>query len=200
MNKSTTNTLIYLKSFLFYKRFIISFFILFNFILWIRNFNYFYEFIKISDSFYSGFYNAFLSVYDVTSTYDTKSLVIILTSITLSSINISLLLKYLDFQKHIQNEVRKLMAENNSKNLARTNSSKNNTLKKQNSLTSFAIFLAFIASHCASCGAALFGSFISLAFLSYLPFGGLEVGVISILVLTYTNYDLIKKINNPYVC
>ena len=196
MNKNVTNTLTYLKSFLFYKRFIISFFVLTNIILWAKNFNYFYEFIKISDSFYSGFYNAFLSVYDVTSTYDTKSLIIIFTSIILSSINISLLLKYLALQKNSQKEV----VNSTHKNNINKNISKNNSTKKQSTFISGAVFLAFIASHCASCGAALFGSFISLAFLSYLPFGGLEVGVISILVLTYTNYDLIKKINNPYVC
>ena len=175
MNFKDSNFISYIKTFTFYKRFLISFFILANIILWLQNYSFFFQLIKIGGS----FFDALLSVYDIASTYTTVNFILIATSLILSSFNISLLLHYTDLLKKI--------------------STKTST-KKHNALVSSGIFLATLASHCASCGAALFGSFISLAFLSYLPFGGLEIGVLSILVLLYSNYSLIKKINNPYIC
>ena len=180
MQKEESNTSKYLKTKLFYIRFFSCFFIFANVILWSTNFSYFYELIKIGGN----FTDAVSSVYDISNTYSLKSFIIIFSSMVLSSFNIALLLEYISMQK---------VYITNSKNNISDN-------KKQNTLVSTAVFLSVIASHCASCGAVLFGGLISLSFMSALPYGGIEVGVISLLVLTYVNYNMIKKINNPYVC
>lgn len=156
-------------------RFFVSFFVLLNLIFWLKNYAYFSELYKIG----GGFWDSFVSVYDISNTWTTTNFLIIIFTTILSSINISLLLEFTSLQNSLKIKTK---------------------VKKENFLISSAITLAVLASHCASCGVILLGSFVSLGFLSYLPYGGVELSVLAIMILLWTIYNLIKKINNPYVC
>ena len=161
----------YLKSFIFYKRFLLSFFIISNFVLWVANFIYFYDLLKIGGN----FFDAVSTIYDISNTYNIKTFSILFISIFLFSLNIALLLKYISIK----------------------DKSKNNLESKISLLTMFFILLT---AQCFSCSVAILGSLVSLSFLAYLPFAGLELSVAGIFILVYNNIILIRKINNPYVC
>ena len=164
----------YISTKIFYKRFIIAFVIMANVLLWVTNFKYFYELLKIGGN----LSDAVLTVYDIGSTYSLQSFIIMLITLAFSSINISLMLEYVKLQRDM-----------NSK-----------TKRRNSSMTAGAIGLAMLASHCASCGAVIFGGIISVSYLALLPFGGLELGIIGIIILVYANHYMIKKLNNPYTC
>jgi len=61
-----------------------------------------------------------------------------------------------------------------------------------------------VSASCASCGSFIIGSLVGLSassvFLSYLPYQGLELGVIGILILLWSVITTIKKIRSPIVC
>jgi putative exporter of polyketide antibiotics len=148
----------------------------FNITMIIKNFSYAYEGYKLDFS----FTDIINTIYDVTNTFSNfYTLLFLIISIIVSSFNISLLLKYIKIIKKAN--------ESGAQKLS---------VKK----LGIGMTLAMLATHCASCGAALFGGLISLSFLSYLPFAGYELGLLGIIVLIYTSYDIIKKLNNPYVC
>lgn len=170
MNK---NTISLFKSASFYFKFFLIFIILLHIFLLFKNFNF------ILDSFSIGlpFSDVASGFYDFKNTFLGFSLYLFFINLFLAAINITLLLEYLKLQNNNLNKSSKSKAK-----------------------LSFALFISYLATHCASCGAALFGGLISISFVSLLPFGGLEFYFLSILILLYLNYDIIKKINNPYVC
>lgn len=112
------------------------------------------------------------TIYDISNTFDFYTLLITLLSTLLISISLIMLHEYLKLQREVKGA------------------------KK----IGLSMILAIIASHCASCGVAIFGGLISLSLLASLPFGGKEIGILAILVLLYTIYDMNKKLNHPYVC
>jgi hypothetical protein len=112
------------------------------------------------------------TIYDISNTFNFYNLIITLVSTLLISISLIMLYQYLVLEKGVTG------------------------IKKIGT----GMILAIIASHCASCGAAILGGLISVSLLTALPFAGNEIGVLAIFVLLYTIYDMNNKLNNPYVC
>lgn len=172
---SNNNFLEYIKTKIFWVRFFISFFVLINLIFWLKNYNYFWELYKLTGN----FFDSIPTVYDISNTFTGGGVVMIMITTILSSLNIAMLLEFISLQGKLN--IKK-------------------DVKKENIFVTGAIALAVLASHCASCGVIIIGSFLSLGFLSSLPYGGQELGILAIVILLYTIYNLYKKINNPYVC
>ena len=164
----------------FWVYFVLIFLVTSHLFLLVQNYSFLIEASRIGIS----LTDSFSTIYDFFNSYTKISFYILLTTLIISSFNLSLFIEYFRIQKNInENEI------NNSR-------SKNHNGKKMG----VAMTLAYVASNCASCGAVLFGGIISASFLTYLPFGGVEFGVLAILVMIYVAYDIIKKLNNPYVC
>lgn len=66
------------------------------------------------------------------------------------------------------------------------------------------IILSFIGVGCASCGSVILSSFIGLsataAFIGFLPLGGLEIGLLSLVLLGWSIVSVTKKIQDPLLC
>lgn len=60
--------------------------------------------------------------------------------------------------------------------------------------------LAIIGTHCASCGSAILTGIFGSSLATVLPLGGVEFGILSIVILSYSIFKINKKLNNPYVC
>ncbi len=62
----------------------------------------------------------------------------------------------------------------------------------------------FFSIGCAACGTFILSSLLTVGsasiFLSFLPFGGQELGFIGIGLLSYAIYSLLKKLQQPLVC
>jgi hypothetical protein len=68
-------------------------------------------------------------------------------------------------------------------------------------LASVGIFLGILAPGCAACGIGLLSVFgIGAATLSLLPFDGLEISILSILILGFVTFKITKDINKGIVC
>lgn len=181
-NFGKSNTEKYIMTTRFWIYFVLIFLVTSHLFLFIQNFSFILESSRIGIS----LFDSVPTIYDFFNTYTKVSFYILLTTLIISSFNLSLLIEYFRIQKNI--------AENIS--IDKVNGGKNHSGKKMG----VAMTLAYVASHCASCGAVLFGGLISASFLTYLPFGGVEFGVLAIIVMIYVAYDIIKKLNNPYVC
>ena len=76
--------------------------------------------------------------------------------------------------------------------------------KKKSILGIFGIFLSVLGFSCISCGIGLLASILSLFGLSslslYFPLHGLEFGFLGIIVINITNYLVLKRIKNPFIC
>ncbi len=73
--------------------------------------------------------------------------------------------------------------------------------KKGGALATVGIFLGIIAPGCSACGVGILSVLgISSATLSFLPFGGFELIIISILVMIYSVYKITYDINRGIVC
>lgn len=76
--------------------------------------------------------------------------------------------------------------------------------KKKSLLGMIGVFFSVLGFSCLSCGIGLLASILSLFGLSslslYFPLHGLEFGFIGIIMINITNYLLLKKIKNPFVC
>ena len=76
--------------------------------------------------------------------------------------------------------------------------------KKKSFLGIVGIFISVLGLSCATCGIGLLASLLSLFGLSelviYFPLHGLEFGFLGLLVLNISNYILLKRIKNPYIC
>lgn len=67
--------------------------------------------------------------------------------------------------------------------------------------SSVGIFLGVMAPGCAACGIGLLSAFgLSAAFLSFLPYEGLELSILSIGILSFSVYKITKSINKGNVC
>lgn len=70
--------------------------------------------------------------------------------------------------------------------------------------SSFGLVLGIIGVGCASCGSLFVLSLLTFlgvgGILSALPLHGEEFGIIGVLLLLYSNYSVMKKINDPLVC
>ena len=172
MNKS--NTLAYIMTTRFWIYFVLIFLVTSHLFLIIQNYSFLLEASRIGIP----LTDSFSTIYDFFNSYTKTSFYILLTTLIISSFNLSLFIEYFRIQKNISEKI------------------KNNNGKKMG----VAMTLAYVASHCASCGAVLIGGLISTSFLTYLPFGGSEFGIVAIIVMIYVLYDIIKKLNNPYVC
>ena len=63
------------------------------------------------------------------------------------------------------------------------------------------IFLGILAPGCVSCGVGLLSLFgISAAALTLLPFDGLELSILAILILGFSSFKITKDINKGIVC
>ncbi len=177
-----SNTLLYIKIKTFWIYFVVIFLISSHLFLLVQNFSFILESTRIGIS----LFDSVPTIYDFFNAYTKLAFFILLATLIISSFNISLLIEYFRLQKNALD----LNSRVDNKNI------KNHSGKKMGA----SMTLAYVASHCASCGAVLFGGLISASFLAYLPFGGAELGVIGILIMLYVSYDIIKKLNNPYVC
>lgn len=76
--------------------------------------------------------------------------------------------------------------------------------KKKGVLSMIGLFFSVVGFSCISCGIGLLASILSLFGLSslalYFPLHGLEFGFLGIITMNFTNYLLLKRIKNPYVC
>ncbi len=72
------------------------------------------------------------------------------------------------------------------------------TIGKTSIFASIGIFIGVLAPGCAACGVGLLSLFgLSAAFLSFLPFGGLEISILSIGLILFS---IVKISNNMYTC
>ena len=73
--------------------------------------------------------------------------------------------------------------------------------KKIGIIASIGIFIGVLAPGCAACGVGLLAVFgISAAILSLLPFAGLEISILAIIILTYSINKILEKIKNGNAC
>lgn len=106
-------------------------------------------------------------------------LLMILVTVTLFGINVSLLVYHIKTQKKV------LLSQNSG-------------------LSAAGLILGIIGVGCASCGSLILFSLASFvgagSFLSILPLGGEEFGLLGIALLLVSNYLILKKISAPKVC
>jgi|TARA_Y100000310_G_scaffold91480_1_gene88836 hypothetical protein len=63
------------------------------------------------------------------------------------------------------------------------------------------IFLGVLAPGCAACGIGLLSFFgLGAAVLTFLPFDGLEISILAILILGFSIFKITKDINNGIIC
>lgn len=66
------------------------------------------------------------------------------------------------------------------------------------------LFLAFLGIGCAACGTAFLSVFLSLfgfsSMLQLLPYQGMEIGYIGLIILSIATYYLAKRVSTPGVC
>ncbi|OIO81437.1 hypothetical protein AUJ84_01190 [Candidatus Pacearchaeota archaeon CG1_02_32_132] len=75
------------------------------------------------------------------------------------------------------------------------------TSKGNNSLSAIGLFLAILAPGCAACGLGLIAVLgLSGAILTFLPYKGLEISVISIAILAFAIFKMSKDITICKVC
>ncbi len=73
--------------------------------------------------------------------------------------------------------------------------------KKIGIIASIGIFIGVLAPGCAACGVGLLAVFgISAATLSILPFAGLEISILAIIIIIYSINKILEKIKNGNVC
>ncbi len=76
--------------------------------------------------------------------------------------------------------------------------------KKDAATGTFGFLLGIIGVGCAACGTALISALIPFigisSILVLLPFGGVELQLVAILVLAYTIWRLLRDLANPLVC
>ena len=66
------------------------------------------------------------------------------------------------------------------------------------------IIVGFLGVGCASCGSlilsSIFGLSVTASFIGFLPFKGLELGILGIVILLISIYLVAKKIQDPLMC
>ena len=121
---------------------------------------------------------AFSTLFDITSTFTTSTLILATLGSFLGGINLSLAYTYM----RLRGEV----------------------ILKSGLYSGFGLFFAFVGIGCAACGTALLsvilGFFGFSAMLELLPYQGLEIGYIGLIILSIATYVLAKKVSAPNVC
>lgn len=116
--------------------------------------------------------------FDITSTFTGSTLVLAILGSLLGGINISLAYTYMKLRGEV--------------------------ILKSGLYSGFGLFFAFLGIGCAACGTALLsvilGFFGFSAMLQVLPYQGLEIGYIGLIILCIAMYVLSKKVSSPYVC
>jgi len=163
-----------LKDYLLSKKFLFRFFIFIiifaHIVFAFKNLTFFLQSMSLG----FGFIFSYRELFDIRNTFDIFTFTIAMLTIVFSAYNFALIIEFLKQQKSVMN----------------TNGG----------VFSISFIIALIGTHCASCGAALFGGFISLSGLSVLPFAGKEIGLLGVILLLWSSYIISKKVNNPWVC
>lgn len=78
------------------------------------------------------------------------------------------------------------------------------SLEKNTGVGWIGMILGFLGVGCTSCGSLVLSSIFGLAatasFIGILPFRGLEFGILGALLLLFSTYLIVKKIQNPLLC
>lgn len=118
------------------------------------------------------------TLFDVTSTFTTSTLILATLGSFLGGINLSLAYTYM----RLRGEV----------------------IVKSGLYSGMGLFLAFLGIGCAACGTALLsvilGFFGFSAMLNVLPYQGQEIGYIGLIILVIATYVLAQKVETPNVC
>ena len=118
------------------------------------------------------------TLFDVTSTFTTSTLILATLGSFLGGINLSLAYTYM----RLRGEV----------------------ILRSGLYSGTGLFLAFLGIGCAACGTALLsvilGFFGFSAMLNVLPYQGQEIGYIGLIILVIATYVLAQKVETPNVC
>lgn len=118
------------------------------------------------------------TLFDITSTFTTSTLILATLGSFLGGINLSLAYTYM----RLRGEV----------------------IIKSGLYSGTGLFLAFLGIGCAACGTAflsvILGFFGFSAMLNLLPYQGQEIGYIGLIILVMATYVLAQKVNTPNVC
>lgn len=118
------------------------------------------------------------TLFDITSTFTTSTLILATLGSFLGGINLSLAYTYM----RLRGEV----------------------IVKSGLYSGMGLFLAFLGIGCAACGTALLsvilGFFGFSAMLNVLPYQGQEIGYIGLIILVIATYVLAQKVETPNVC
>lgn len=121
---------------------------------------------------------AFMVFFDIKSTFTAGTLILATLGSLLGGINLSLAYTYV-----------KMRGE---------------TIVKSGLYSGVGLIIAFLGIGCAACGTAflsvLLGFFGFSAMLNLLPYQGLEIGYIGLIILCIATYTLSKKVTAPNVC
>lgn len=81
---------------------------------------------------------------------------------------------------------------------------KRRALQRSAGTSALGVFIGIFGVGCSACGSVLlssiFGISTSFAIISFLPLGGLEFGLIGILLISFSIYNIAKKIQSPAIC
>jgi hypothetical protein len=120
----------------------------------------------------------FNTLFDITSTFTTSTLLLAVLGSFLGGINLSMAYTYLRLRGEM--------------------------IIKSGLYSGVGLFLAFLGIGCAACGTALFsvllGFFGFSAMLNLLPYQGQEIGYIGLIILCIATYALAQKVSAPNVC
>ncbi len=121
---------------------------------------------------------AFQTFFDITSTFTASTLILAVLGSCLGGINLSLAYTYMRLRGDV--------------------------IVRSGLYSGLGLFVAFLGIGCAACGTALlsviFGFFGFSAMLQILPYEGMEIGYIGLLILCLASYTLAKKVAAPNVC
>lgn len=121
---------------------------------------------------------SFLTLFDIKSTFDAGSLLLALLGSLLGGINLSLAYTYI----RLRGEV----------------------ILHSGLYSGLGLFIAFLGIGCAACGTAflsvILGFFGFSAMIHLLPYQGMEIGYIGLIILCIATYTLSQKVSTPNVC
>lgn len=121
---------------------------------------------------------SFQTLFDIKSTFDTGSLLLALLGSLLGGINLSLAYTYI----RLRGEV----------------------ILHSGLYSGIGLFIAFLGIGCAACGTAflsvILGFFGFSAMIQMLPYQGMEIGYIGLIILCIATYTLSQKVSTPNVC
>jgi hypothetical protein len=121
---------------------------------------------------------AFATLFDIRSTFTTSTLILATLGSLLGGINLSLAYTYMRLRGDV--------------------------IVRSGLYSGLGLFFAFLGIGCAACGTALLsvllGFFGFSAMIQLLPYEGLEIGYIGLIILCIASYVLARKVSAPNVC